>query len=372
MFSMLTSIKYLSFPYSYSEIGVNKKMVVSILLSLLLVSMTSLALPISLNVVKADPQNTSVNPGNASGIIISKVTSDQDFVEQGFNIDLNVSVENADHSASTCNLTICANSIPLGTHPVILTGNSNTKVNFVWNTTGFALGNYTLSAYAWSITGKSTFVDTNCTGSNLLVTCPGDMSGHFGVDFSDITAFVASYINYYQTGVCNPNADFEHTGQLNFNDVLLFAQAYVAYYAGPTPFVMSGGLQLSLSIPQTTYQLYDLVNFTLSITNLSNHTITFGQTATTFDFLVYNNTGPVYKYSDSGFFPTWAKLTTLQPGENLTESFSWDQDCDTVFSAASCMTACPAVFLASPGTYYIVGQALGLQTAPQQIVILSS
>lgn len=337
---------------------------------LLLASVVSLTFPAALNIVKADSQTTTGNAGDASGIIVSNVVCGQNFVEQGFTINLSVLVENIDPSTSTCNVTVCGNSVPLGTQPLTVTGNSNNIVSFVWNTTGFALGNYTLSAYTWSITSQTTVISTNCTGSSLLVTCPGDMSGHFKVDFTDVTAFVASYINYYQTGVCNPAADFEHTGKLDFSDVRLFVDAYIAYYTGPTPFTTAGGLKLSLSIPQTTYQLRDIVNFTLSITNLSNHNITFGQTATTFDFIVYNNTGPVYRYSFDGFFPMWAKLTTLQPGQALTQEFSWYQDCNIMFSPVACMAACPAVFLAAPGTYSIVGEALGMQTAPQQITIL--
>lgn len=200
------------------------------------------------------------------------------------------------------------------------------------------------------------------------MTCPGDLTGQFEVNFNDINAFVTSYINYYQTGQSNPAADFDHDGKLDFNDINLFVSASIAYYAGPTPFVTNGGLTLTMTIKQTTYSLGEPVNFTLSINNVSDETIAFDRTASTFDFIVYNSTGIVFRYSFGMVFPMWVQIYSLAPGTSLSQNLEWDQVCNLFFSPA----ASPANFPASPGTYYIVGEALGMQTVPQQITITSS
>ena len=353
--------------------------IVAILLSiLLLISMISLILIGNLNVVKADDQgtrSTGGNVGSVPGITVLNITSTQTFVEEGFSADITATVDNTGSSASIFYVTFLDNGVPLDTQPVTLGGESSTALSYVWNTTGFALGNFTLSAYAWSNPAETSLVSANSVNTNILVTCPDDLTGQSTVNFLDITAFVAAYINYYQTGQCNPATDFNHDGRVDFSDLVLFVANYQAYFVGPTPFVTNGGLTLTLAIKQTTYSLGEPVNFTLSINNVSKSTITFTRTASTFDYMVYNSTGIVYRYSIGIAFPMWAQIYTLAPGESLTENFSWDQVCNLFFSPAagslgpSNPVAFPPVFPASPGTYYILGEALGMQTIPQQITI---
>ena len=316
---------------------------------------------------------------SSSGITIVNVTSGQSFVEQGFSVNLTATVDNTGSSATTFNLTFCANNFPLNTQTVTLAGQSSGAPYFDWNTTGFALGNYTLSAFAWSASEKTIVVYSYFVGGKILVTCPGDLTGHFKVDFRDLTAFVGAYIYYFRTGWCNPAADFCHTGKLNFLDVILFVAYYEEYYAGPTPFVTGGALTITLSVEKLTYSLGEPVNFTLSIKNTSKNTITIQRTASTFDFIVYNATGIMYRYSFGRVCPMWAMLYSLAPGASLAENFTWDQICNLIpcpsaspvaaGSNISVLPGSPPVFPASPGSYYIVGEALGMQTAPQEITI---
>jgi len=341
--------------------------------------MFSLVLIGNFNVVKADDQGTVLNGANAAGsapgIAVINLASTQNFVEEGFSANIVATVENTGSSTSSFYVTFCDNGVPLDTQPVTLSGESSTVVSFIWNTTGYALGTCTLSAYAWSNSGETSLVSANSVSSTILVTCPDDLTGQYTVNFMDINAFVADYINYCQTGQCNSAADFNHDGRLDFNDLELFVANYIAYYSGPTPFVTNGGLTLTMNIEQTTYSLNEPVDFTLSINNVSTNTIQFERTASTFDYLVYNSTGVVYRYSYGMAFPMWAMIYTLAPGASLTESFEWDQICNFHFSpaatsqATSNPVASPPVFPVSPGTYYIVGEALGMQTIPQQITI---
>ena len=210
--------------------------------------------------------------------------------------------------------------------------------------------------------------NNSIAGSTILVTCPGDMTGHYGVDFQDITTFVSAFINYYQTGQYYLAADFDHDGKLSFNDLELFVAAYLAYWVGPTPFVTHGGLTLTMSIEKNTYILREPVNFTLSINNVSNNTISFNYQSSTFDFMVFNASGIVYRNSYNVAQPMWVQYYSLLPGASLSRNCEWDQSCN--FNSSPFVS--PPVFLASSGTYWIIGEALGLQTFPQQIIISSS
>lgn len=372
---MLRKIKYYHHILFYQGKALNRNRVGSLFLIILLASFVSLAFD-GLTSVRAQT-TASVN-----GITVLNVASQQSFVEQGFTATLTATVENTGSSTSTFEVAFCGNGIPLDTQPVTLAGETTSSVSFAWNTTGLALGNYTLSAFVWSSSGETSAVSPACvSNAPLLVTCLGDLTGQFAVNFNDVVTFVAAYINYYQTGYCNPAADFSHDGKLNFNDVVLFVGYYEAYFEGPTPFVTSHGLTLTMSIDQTTFSAGEPVDFTLSINNVSKNPITLEYSASTFDYFVFNATGIVYRYSFGMVYPMWVQLYTLAPGASLTQDFEWDQTCNLFVSPlSSCISplvspsdlaGSPAVFPAAPGTYDIVGEAFGMQTLPQQITITS-
>lgn len=84
-----------------------------------------------------------------------------------------------------------------------------------------ALGTYT--AYSTTNYDGVTGSQTTTFGVAELA----DITGSGTVNFNDIVAFVALYINYFANGVYSSTIDFIHNGKvINFNDVVLF----VAYY----------------------------------------------------------------------------------------------------------------------------------------------
>jgi hypothetical protein len=131
---------------------------------------------------------------------------------------------------------------------------------------------------------------------------------------------------------------------------------------------VNGSFELTISVEKTVYSLGEPVNITLSITNISKQTVNFTHTGMDFDFLVTNDTDNlVYQWSIGRAFPMFAMIEPLQPGENVTATYTWPQTCN-----ANTSTARTPV---SAGTYYIVGKSnpiYGLQTAPVQIMIVGS
>ncbi len=127
----------------------------------------------------------------------------------------------------------------------------------------------------------------------------------------------------------------------------------------------NGQLQLSLAIDKTTYAFGEPVNFTLSITNISNQTVNFTHTGSDFDFQITNDTSNlVYQYSNFRAIAQFISTQPLAPGENVSQSFSWSQVCNFNLS----VDGDPVV----AGSYFLVGlsgQTYGLRTAPVLITV---
>ena len=127
-----------------------------------------------------------------------------------------------------------------------------------------------------------------------------------------------------------------------------------------------GNLELTMTLDKTTYSLGEPVNLTLTITNISNQTISFMHTGLDFDFQVYNDTNNlVYQWSNFRAIAQFIAIVPLPAGESMSANFTWLQTCN--FNAS--VNGDPV----SPGTYNIIGQTgptYGIQTTPIQFAIV--
>ncbi|MGA2385391.1 MAG: BsuPI-related putative proteinase inhibitor [Candidatus Bathyarchaeia archaeon] len=125
-------------------------------------------------------------------------------------------------------------------------------------------------------------------------------------------------------------------------------------------------LELTLSLEKTVYNVGEPVNVTLTITNVSDQTVSFTHTGMDFNFLVYNDSNSIiYIWSIGKAFPQFVTLISLKPGENVTATYVWPQTSN--ISTSTEATQVP------PGTYFIVGESsptYGFQTAPVQVTII--
>jgi hypothetical protein len=127
-----------------------------------------------------------------------------------------------------------------------------------------------------------------------------------------------------------------------------------------------GALELTMTLDKTTYSLGEPVNLTLTITNISNQTITYEHTGLDFDFQVSNGTNNlVYRWSNFQAIAQFIALEPLNPGASRSTNFSWTQICN--FN--SLVNGDPV----TPGAYNIIGltgPAYGIQTTQIQITIV--
>jgi len=131
---------------------------------------------------------------------------------------------------------------------------------------------------------------------------------------------------------------------------------------------VNGSFELTMSIEKTLYNVGEPVNITLAVTNISDQTVNLAIDAWLLDFTVSNGTNNlIYQNTLNGALPMIIENGQLQPGQNVTDTYTWLQ----TYSGPN---PGPSV---SPGTFYVVGicnpsYGVKLQTDPIQILIVDS
>ena len=133
-------------------------------------------------------------------VAVTGVMSSKTVVGQGFSTSISVTVANQDNRAETFKVTAYANAISIASQNVTLSSGNSVTITFAWNTTGFAKGDYTISAYAWPVRNETDTTDNNCTGGWVLIAKVGDLGSGAPVaqffqcdgiiDASDIGLFI--------------------------------------------------------------------------------------------------------------------------------------------------------------------------------------
>jgi hypothetical protein len=95
----------------------------------------------------------------------------------GYTSPFNVTAMNVGKYTETFNVTVYINGTSIASQNVTLSSGNSTTIIFTWNTSGFALGNYAISAYAGPVSGETDTADNNCSGGWILITKVGDLGG---------------------------------------------------------------------------------------------------------------------------------------------------------------------------------------------------
>jgi hypothetical protein len=108
---------------------------------------------------------------------ITDVATLKTLVGQNFCCHINVTVQNEGGYLETTNVTLYANSTVVATVVNLnLANGTSTVITFVWNTTGWARGNYNISAYVWSVPGETDTADNTLSEGLILVGVPCDVT----------------------------------------------------------------------------------------------------------------------------------------------------------------------------------------------------
>ena len=101
----------------------------------------------------------------------------------------------------------------------------------MWNATGFAKGNYTLSASASQVSGEIDVADNAFTDGWIVVSMVGDVTGPDGwpdgkVNMRDIGAIARCFGSQEGDPEYNANYDIVYDGKINMRDVGLAARHF--------------------------------------------------------------------------------------------------------------------------------------------------
>jgi PKD repeat protein len=174
----------------------------------------------------ATGNSTSTKTVLRRDVAVLTVTTFKTIVGTGFNVNINVTVENQGDYTETFNVTIYANASSIATKCVTLTSGNSTTLTFTWNTTGFVKGNYSISAVADTVPGETDISDNTLTDGWVVVTIPGDVDGDFDVDLYDAVKLLYSYGAKEGDPDYDPNLDINGNGQIFLFDAVILLTHY--------------------------------------------------------------------------------------------------------------------------------------------------
>ena len=168
-------------------------------------------------------------------VAVTNVAPSKTIVGEGLIVYINVTAENQGNYTETFNVTTKANTTAIQILTVTnLTSGSSTTMTFTWNTTGFAYGNYTISASAEFVPYEIDIDDNNLTDDTVIVTIPGDFSGDFKVGPHDFALLAAAYGSTpWQPGPSgdwNPNCDANNDNKVGPYDFAVLSVNYGNHY----------------------------------------------------------------------------------------------------------------------------------------------
>ena len=165
-------------------------------------------------------------PATIHDVAITNVTTSKTVVGQGYGANVTVTAADLGNYTETFNVTVYANSTIIASENVTLSSGNSMNVTFTWNTTSFAYGNYTVSAYAWPVPGETNTANNSFTDGSVIVSIPGDLNGDFTVNISDLAIVAHAFGSNPSSANWNPNADIENDGMVSMPDVAIVARHF--------------------------------------------------------------------------------------------------------------------------------------------------
>jgi hypothetical protein len=156
-----------------------------------------------------------------------EVISTKATVGQGYNTSVYVKVDNQGESTETFDVTLYADTASVKTQAITLTGRASANITFTWNTTGWAIGNYTISVVSDTIPNETDTEDNTDTDGIVRVGIPGDVDpadGYVGID--DIFAIASHFGQEPGHPSWNPIYDIANDNYVGIDDIFTAASHF--------------------------------------------------------------------------------------------------------------------------------------------------
>jgi len=158
-------------------------------------------------------------------VAVIGVSPSKTVVGEGYTMNITVRVKNYGTFNEVFNVTGYANTTAMDAREISLTSGASATLTFTWNTSGFAKGNYTISAYAWPVDGEVD-VSNNLMSETVALTIPGDINGDGSVNLQDLVLLANAYGSSIGTAKWNANADINGSLTVDLSDLVILAKNY--------------------------------------------------------------------------------------------------------------------------------------------------
>jgi hypothetical protein len=163
-------------------------------------------------------------------VAITNVIPSKTIVGQGLTAKMDVSVLNEGNFTETFKVTVYANTTAIQTETLTLTSQSFTTLTFTWNTSGFAMGNYTLSAVADAVPGETDTEDNTFIDGWVYVGIPGDINADGIVEMMDFYYTSLAFGSEPGHPNWNPNTDVNDDNIVEMMDFYVLSQHFGQHY----------------------------------------------------------------------------------------------------------------------------------------------
>ena len=162
------------------------------------------------------------SPLGIHDVALTKIEPWRSIVTQNYACKINITIINKGNFTETVDVTLYANTTVIDTFTSIVLPSGHTlTITSTWNTTGFAKGNYTLSAYVWPVPGEVAVADNTFVDGYVCVVMAGDINADYVVNFKDAILLGAAFGSKPGDPNWNPNADINGDNIINFKDAIL-------------------------------------------------------------------------------------------------------------------------------------------------------
>ena len=134
---------------------------------------------------------------------------------------INASVRNWGSFSEVFNVTISANATVVASFAdLLLASGEYATLSYVWNTTGFLGGNYSIEIFAPPVLEETSVAD-NAAWSWVFITIVGDVDHDFDVDVMDVVQITGAYGATPTSPYWNTHADIAKPfGKIDIFDVV--------------------------------------------------------------------------------------------------------------------------------------------------------
>ena len=145
-------------------------------------------------------------------IAVTNVDVPKTVVGQGYCANITVTVENKDVQTRTFNVSVNVNQTAIYTREVTLTSEASITFTYLWNTSSFEKGNYTITVYASPLPNETNTRNNQYNAGFIIIAQIGDITGIEGwpdgkVDIRDIAAVSRGFGSCLYDSLYDANCD---------------------------------------------------------------------------------------------------------------------------------------------------------------------